>query len=250
MYHEVKNKETGQWEFKGEAYDGRNYDAFAILADVRNGRGFAGVKTGEGFNPIADPKGVPSDASPEYKEEVESWEGDGHSHSYFTVAELKAYNWNQTTISSGLVSLGVGDNISFGKGFAEMYREGTTDEIPSVYFGGGTGVQISKADAMKLLDKMNGDYSTESLIKAIETTKISIIEEGTLFRPQTDVSKFMLVEWIRKGDNRGKINVRLSWQISYKEAAGGFYESLLEETPSQYPDATDDEIRYVFFFDN
>lgn len=250
MYHEVKNKETGQWEFKGEAYGGRNYDAFAILADVRNGRGFAGVKTGEGFNPIADPKGVPSDASAEYKERVEDWKGDGHSHSYFTVAELKAYDWNQTTIKSGLVGLGVGSNSPFGKGFAEMHEEGKTDEVPSMYFGGGTGVQISKEDAIKLLDQMNGDHSKEALIKAIQEIDISFIEEGSIFRPSTNVPKDVFIKWLQEGNNRSLINVRLSWETAYKEAAGGFYESLLEETPSQYPDATDDEVRYVFFFDN
>jgi hypothetical protein len=43
----------------------RNYDVFAILANVRNGRGFAGVVTGGGFNPIAMPRGLPPDVSPE-----------------------------------------------------------------------------------------------------------------------------------------------------------------------------------------
>ena len=46
-----------------EPYGDRNYNLFAILANVRNGTAFAGCKTGEGFNPISNPKGVPSDAS-------------------------------------------------------------------------------------------------------------------------------------------------------------------------------------------
>ena len=48
-------------------YSDRNYDLFAILADVRNGHGFAGVATGEGFTPIADPKGIPADCDPQIK---------------------------------------------------------------------------------------------------------------------------------------------------------------------------------------
>lgn len=80
------------------AYDGRNYNLFAMLADVRNGRGFAGVYTGEGFNPIADPKGAPSDMSSEIKSACEYWEGDGHSHSWFTVKELLDYDWEQDTV--------------------------------------------------------------------------------------------------------------------------------------------------------
>lgn len=42
----------------------RNYDLFAMLAGVRNGRGFAGVVTGAGFNPISEPRGLPDDLSP------------------------------------------------------------------------------------------------------------------------------------------------------------------------------------------
>jgi hypothetical protein len=52
--------------FSGDAlFVGRNYDLFAMLADVRNGAGFAGCDTGDGFVPVADPKGFPADASPE-----------------------------------------------------------------------------------------------------------------------------------------------------------------------------------------
>lgn len=92
-------------EFTDEPYDGRNYDLFAILADVRNGRGFAGIKTGEGFNPIAEPKGIPEDASDEYKAKCDDWDGDGHSHSYFTIAELTDYDWSQLTFKQGCVNL-------------------------------------------------------------------------------------------------------------------------------------------------
>lgn len=86
-------------------YDGRNYDLFAMLANVRNGYGFAGVDTGEGFKPIAEPRGVPEDASKYYQNEVAYWDGDGHSHSYFTLAELEAYDWEgQTTTHRGMVN--------------------------------------------------------------------------------------------------------------------------------------------------
>lgn len=101
-YEEIE-KTLGTWEerFKHPLYIGRNYDLFAILADVRNGRGFAGVKTGDGFNVIAEPRGVPADASPEFAWEVERNDGDGHSHSWFTVRELLDYDWEQTTHLEG-----------------------------------------------------------------------------------------------------------------------------------------------------
>lgn len=131
-FAEVRNKKTGQWEQTGkifvnpfysesresqvdedgfewnakmttEPYQGRNYDLFAILADVRNGRGFAGIKTGEGFVPIEDPRGVPEDASPSVADEIRDYGSDGHSHSWFTVAELLAYDWDQQTIIEGVI---------------------------------------------------------------------------------------------------------------------------------------------------
>lgn len=86
-------------------YSGRNYDLFAILANVRNGSGFAGVITGTGLIPIAMPRGVPEDVSPEYEAEVESWGSDGHSHSWLTVRELLDYNWDQVTTKIGIVDL-------------------------------------------------------------------------------------------------------------------------------------------------
>ena len=40
---------------------GRHYFLFAWLADVRNGRGFAGIVTGDPIEPIAEPRGLPDD---------------------------------------------------------------------------------------------------------------------------------------------------------------------------------------------
>lgn len=82
----------------------RNYDLFAILADVRNGRGFAGIKTGGGFNPISEPRGTPDDISNEIKTESDNWGSDGHSHSWFTLKELKEYDYTQKTTHSGWVN--------------------------------------------------------------------------------------------------------------------------------------------------
>jgi hypothetical protein len=48
-------------------YWGRNYNLFALLADVRNGLGFAGTDTGDAIRPINDglPRAKPDDLSPE-----------------------------------------------------------------------------------------------------------------------------------------------------------------------------------------
>lgn len=88
-----------------EFYGDRNYNLFAILADVRNGLGFAGVETGDGFKPISQPKGLPHDVSKEMKRQADSMRGDGHSHSWFTLRELLNYDWTQTSKLKGWVDL-------------------------------------------------------------------------------------------------------------------------------------------------
>ena len=117
-YAERKNKD-GKWEIVGnvkkeedgwisidyEPYHDRNYNLFDILANVSNETEFAGYETGEGFNPISNPKGVPSDASEEYASLYEQWDSDGHSHSYLTLRELLDYDWTQTTQIQGLVDI-------------------------------------------------------------------------------------------------------------------------------------------------
>src|SRR4051794_16548380 len=104
-FYVEKKDENGNWQsadawetedgydcpsipYKKRFYSGRNYDLFGILADVRNGRGFAGVKTGDGFVPIAEPRGLPDDASPKIKADCDRWGVDGHSHSYLSLSEL------------------------------------------------------------------------------------------------------------------------------------------------------------------
>lgn len=56
-------RRNGSWETVaiGVCGDPRSYNTFAMLADVRNGRGFAGIKTSDGFPYIHKPRGLPAD---------------------------------------------------------------------------------------------------------------------------------------------------------------------------------------------
>ncbi len=74
----------GDWH-PVEKYDGRNYYLFSVLADVRNSY----------VDPISYPKGIPDDASYGYKYMCDVWEGDSHSHSYFTLKELLEVDWDK-----------------------------------------------------------------------------------------------------------------------------------------------------------
>jgi len=117
----------GYFSPKSEVYGGRNYALFSILAGVRNGRGFAGVKTGDGFNVIAEPRGVPDDAS----SEVFKWMSQGdHTPSWLTVAEMMAFDWTQTTTLQGVVTL---------KEWARWKGAGE----PDAYAGGVSGPRVN-----------------------------------------------------------------------------------------------------------
>lgn len=80
-------------------YDGRNYNLFGILADVRNGTGFAGCRTGERFNSISLPKGLPDDID----KESEDYLWGGHSDSWLTLKEIEVFDWNQMHRDYGVV---------------------------------------------------------------------------------------------------------------------------------------------------
>lgn len=115
------NPTTGKWEDIPHRYEmERHYQLFAVLAGVRNGVGFAGIRTGEPVQPISEPRGYPDgfvsvgpneegadaeDMHPittldvidprrrqwhEDDEPMSIWMGD-HSHSWLTADEMLAW---------------------------------------------------------------------------------------------------------------------------------------------------------------
>lgn len=124
-----RNKETQQWEDIPHNYRmERHYQLFAALAGVRNGTGFAGVKTGEAMQPIADRRGYPEGfqvdedthkvATLEHidprrreyfaagEDPLEVWMGD-HSHSWLTGEEMLAwFAAAPVVVQTGIISRG------------------------------------------------------------------------------------------------------------------------------------------------
>jgi hypothetical protein len=80
--------EDGEWnvDWSEQFYSDRNYYLFSILADVRNDGG---------VEPIGYTKGIPDDASSGYLYKCDQWDGDGHSHSFFTLEELLNVDWSE-----------------------------------------------------------------------------------------------------------------------------------------------------------
>jgi len=114
--------EDAKYKDVGEIERDRNYNVFAMLAGVRNGVGFAGVKTHEPLVPISEPRGLPDDletlpdddtaiAIYSYdfvdaeEEQVRGryWLGD-HSHSWLTLTEINAWDgWGKRLACTGIL---------------------------------------------------------------------------------------------------------------------------------------------------
>lgn len=82
-------------------YSARNYCVFGQLADVRNGVGFAGIDTGDRFEPIAEQRGLPDGVEADGVEGP--WLGD-HSFSWLTLAELLTYDIDRISRHRGVCS--------------------------------------------------------------------------------------------------------------------------------------------------
>lgn len=82
---------------KLELHGDRNYTLFATLAGVRD-------YTGKVI-PVHEPKGMPEDSCEYIKQDSDRWDGDGHTHSWLTLKELKDYGSNPPKMQyTGLLS--------------------------------------------------------------------------------------------------------------------------------------------------
>ena len=86
-------KQDGNWQTVDRLSISRCYDLFAILAGVRNGCGFSGVPTGDGFSPIDRPRGLP----PDFDGTSEDHGLGYHSFSWLSLRELQECDLTRTT---------------------------------------------------------------------------------------------------------------------------------------------------------
>lgn len=81
-YRDTDDLTTWNSPVTNKPLDLRNYEVYTALANVREA---------EGIKPIAEPRGIPKDASDEYRELAEN-DADAHSSSWVTLSEMKAYD--------------------------------------------------------------------------------------------------------------------------------------------------------------
>ncbi len=204
--------------YEDRFYSGRNYNLFSILADVRNGHGFAGVKTGEGFNPISDPRGLPADVCNEISVESDGWGEDGHSHSWLTVRELMDYDWTQVTKQCGWVN-----GYEYFR-WSEYNRK--HGESPEEYSGGVSGGMVKH-------------ISQQEMDVAIDAIKKPFIESGK-GGWYHDVLK--LIE-----NQLQHTYCSVEWKIPYYKTVRSF---LSDTLPRLWRLGNPEAVRIVFWFDN
>lgn len=135
IYAEVKR--DGKWQRAGiEVPDDRNYWTFSLMADVRNGHGFAGSPTGKAVTPISEPRGLPEDrATFDEEDEDGIWLGD-HSHSWLTLRELQSVDLDAPITQCGIISREQKAALDAGKlpeGWCSMKYPMTDDDVHATW---------------------------------------------------------------------------------------------------------------------
>lgn len=239
-------KESGYWSW----YGGRNYGLFSILANVRNGYGTAGADTGDGYKPIAMPRGNPDDASPEYMAKVEDYGPDGHSHTYHTLKDLLDYDWGQTTTCKGTLTA-----LDF------LKMQLSPDGMPTSYCGGAAGRSVVTLLPDEMERYVKTTYFIEGLRKEVSRwtsllndPKRADCREGDMDRvaqlsAALEVAELAHTPALDKDFRADKsYYVKMGWRETYAETAGYFMATVLPALQGLVDNPED--LRIVFFFDN
>lgn len=187
----VQVKEDSKWKSLSKGYDDRNYNAFAILANVRNGYGFAGCVTSTGFDFISEARGLPDDFNIENEDhhsDVKSdysdggfWMGD-HSFSWVTLQELIDVDWDKRVVKFGVVSE---------KYYLELAEKNTDPEEWSGGVGGGKTITFEEAvyTEMKQGDTLPEDREIYVRMKWYSTYKESVGSFYEFVKKMEELSK-------------------------------------------------------------
>lgn len=166
-------------------FDNRDYDFFAILADVRNSYGFAGsARYDKPVKPFTSSRGVPKDFK--LDDSTDLWLGD-HSFGYISLQELED-NFilaNQTINRVGIITLEqykaleqgiIPDNWPgdiFARDIVKLEPSDITDNVIDLYPGKRIYVNASWQES-PFLDKITDLRTFMSLYIEFNTTKDDI----------------------------------------------------------------------------
>lgn len=214
-YYKLSLNGDFEWtenEFTDTPDDSRNYDWFSILADVRNG---------DMFSVISEPRGIPNDASDGWKEEAEQWKLDMHSHSYLTIEDFDNFDWNQTTIKYGVISL---------KDYETLRNTTNSPKQWCGYVSGDNNITVDSDIADTVLENPE--------------VGLNIIDDDTFY-----MDRIVTID-TKNGipASNFNINVHYEWPVTYKEWFDYKIKNIIE--PMKKLKEEYEDVRIVFGFDN
>lgn len=202
------NENAGKWKGEGPTTAclnlDRDYELFAILANVRNSHGFAGCDTGDQFQSITSNRGLPKDAT---TEAVESGCTGDHSETWVSLFELLNYDWEQIATRRGVVDA---------RQFEKWDRMKRWNPQPAEYCGGRSGpgiVNLSEDELRKYVNEIIGDTSGQGYVEAKERLsdryQTSITWQKTYASCAKQLWTKILPAMLKLGTQHGFENVRL-----------------------------------------
>lgn len=150
-----KHNKENEWVDLETKYDfNRHYLLFAFVGGVRNGFGFAGVKTGEYVKPLAERRGYPSGfLVDDYDDYGSTWMGD-HSHSWFSIKEY----FTRLAEVKGAIQTGVIARPHYEE-WVKTYPDHETRKSPSSYSGGVYGPGVIVINDNEVEKQKQPDYT-------------------------------------------------------------------------------------------
>jgi len=138
----VEVKINGKWQPRSRCTlcCDREYETFAKLAGVRNGKGFGGVDMFEPLKPIAEGRGLPADTSI-FDHDGDCWLGD-HDVTWVTLAELLSIDLAEPVKMTGLIDK---------KAAEEFYQTG---QPPMTWWGASNDPKDVRIDWEQPLEKV------------------------------------------------------------------------------------------------
>lgn len=206
-------------EFGAPISISRHYRLFAILAGVRNGRGFAGCDTGDAVTPIAEPRGLPADCDPNVRRQSDAWDVDGHSHSWLSLAEILAFDWTQRVEERSDVS--AMEFVEWGR-WARSRGEGPRSGSGNVF-----------------------GHSIEHVsVKEMDRRLAEINERAKAACPDGNWGR-VFEEMVKR--EMPSVYTRIGWTLPYHKCVPEFWSDVI---PVLLRLGKPEDVRLVFWFDN
>ena len=224
LFVDVRNPGSGQWEsvdqwhldpdYPGQLmcdqekrfYWESNYWLFSILGDVRNE---------DGLVPLAPDRGVPADASAQYRLKISQHEW-AHSPSYCTLAELLAYDWTRTATLSGFVDV---------EGYTDYRQNGQPDSWSG---GHSHALTVSEQEMATALAEVVGD-------------KLYLIYR------QPELRRTISAKLGANDSHFQMVQTSIKWSAPYYDCVPTF---LSKTMPRLWRLGRPDDVRCLFFFED